>query len=262
MKALTYMQHYQVLINLVKIGNSVDITKIKSDLSYASLMICFLLKELSISRSLIQLFDKSNISSFPSTACYVLCRSMLEIDINAHYISVDPIVRSRLYINYKKVLTKKQMDVCNKNRNSKKADWQYASNMEWNEYWEKREIKVKEEYEIIRSSYLRKRKNGKDYETNNWAGISIHEMAKEVDHKESYDYFYAFLSLFVHGDIEEIDRYLKVGPNSLKWSDETNEFDVGNVFRNASTFLHCFLTLFGKSFNLWEKQTVDNCWNV
>ena len=263
MKGLTYSQHYTVLCNLVKIAETIPVDKIIEDnLAYKSLMICFLLKELSISRTLITLYNSNDTRFFPASVGYILCRTMLELDINAHYLSKKPIVYSKLYIDYKKILKMKKLDFCKKHLNTKKNDWNIAMNMEWHEYWENIEGTIQEEFNKVVAQYSKPDKKGKKRIYQNWSGKNIRELAEEVDHLESYDYFYTYLSSFIHGDIEEIDRFLKIGKMKLTWSLETNEFDIGNVFRNASTFLHCFLSLFGAQFKLWEKETVDNCWNV
>lgn len=263
MKILTYQQHICVLKKLVNIGETIDVKTLKSeDIAYESIMICFLLQELSIANSLIRLFDEKNAQYYPSTVGYILCRSMLELDINAHYVSRNSKTMAQKYINYKKLITKDRMDVCEKHRNSKKNDWNYALNVEWNEYWKVRKSNIDDEYLKVISEYTRTSKKGKSVIFSNWSGKNIREMAEIVDHQESYDYFYAFLSSFVHGDIEEIDRFLRIKNESLIWTIKTNEFDIGNVFRHAATFLHCFLGLFGKVFSIWDKSYVDECWNV
>ncbi len=263
MKALTFEQHISVLKNLIKIGKNVDIKRIETEnISYKSIMICFLLQELSISNSLIRLYDSVNPQYYPSTVGYVMCRSMLEIDINAHYISERPTERSRQYIFYKKVIKKNRMEVCKKHLNTKKEDWKYALNMEWDDCWDDEKETIDREYEEVIGNYSRKTRKGKNIEFSNWSGKSIREMAENVDHLESYDYFYTFLSSFVHGDIEEIDRFLRINQESMIWTLQTDEFDIGNVFSNASTFFHCLLSLFGEKLKIWDKEIVDKCWEV
>jgi hypothetical protein len=85
-------------------------------------------------------------------------------------------------------------------------------------------------------------------------------MASEVDHIEAYDVFYSELSLFTHADVRLADRYLQHRPDGPIWSQKANEFDVGNVFRHAASFLTCNLELFGNQFNIWTEAEVSDCW--
>ena len=87
-------------------------------------------------------------------------------------------------------------------------------------------------------------------------------MAQEVDHLEAYDIFYSELSSFAHLDVHSADRFLKCPPNGPVWSQRANEYDVGNVFRHAASFLTCYLGLFGREFQMFSEVEVKNCWNV
>jgi hypothetical protein len=89
-------------------------------------------------------------------------------------------------------------------------------------------------------------------------------MAKEVDHVEAYDIFYADLSSFAHVNVMLANRFLRlkglVDGDGPGWSQRANEYDVANTFRYAATFLTCFLELFGKTFGLWNAEQVRVCW--
>ncbi len=87
-------------------------------------------------------------------------------------------------------------------------------------------------------------------------------MAKEVNHAEAYDIFYAELSSFAHINIRLADRFLQTREDGLIWSQRASEFDFGNVFRHAATFLTCYLELFAEQFGTWEKNEVQNCWEL
>jgi hypothetical protein len=87
-------------------------------------------------------------------------------------------------------------------------------------------------------------------------------MAIEVDHEEAYDIFYAELSSFTHVDVNLANRFLRIGPDGLSWSQRPSQFDVGNVFRYAAIFLTCFLELFAEKFDVWSKDEVRKCWDV
>lgn len=48
----------------------------------------------------------------------------------------------------------------------------------------------------------------------------------------------------------------------MSWSQRAREFDVGNVFRHAASFLTCNLELLGQQFGVWDPRAVEECWNV
>ena len=96
----------------------------------------------------------------------------------------------------------------------------------------------------------------------NWSGKTIREMAVAVQHEEAYDVFYSELSSFAHIDVRVANRFLRLAPGEISWSQRSREFDVGNVFRHASSFLTCYLEFFGRQFGVWDSETVRRCWQV
>ena len=87
-------------------------------------------------------------------------------------------------------------------------------------------------------------------------------MAKEVDHEEAYEIFYAELSSFTHADVRLANRFLHIRPNGLTWSQRMSPYDVGNVFRYAAMFLTCYLELFAEQFCSWNKNDIRDSWNI
>ena len=90
----------------------------------------------------------------------------------------------------------------------------------------------------------------------------MHQMAIDVAHEEAYDVFYTELSSFTHADVRLANRFLRLRSDGMSWSQRSREFDVGNVFRHAASFLTCYLNLFGKQFGVWEATTIERCWDV
>ena len=87
-------------------------------------------------------------------------------------------------------------------------------------------------------------------------------MAKEVDHTEAYDTFYADLSSFTHVNVEMANRLLRLGDGKATWTQRASEFDVGSVFRYPAIFLSCFLEFFGQEMRAWEREAVTACWDI
>jgi len=150
------------------------------------------------------------------------------------------------------------MDACAKHRQSKNPQWREAMDLVWQKVWAPEEDEINTRYEQDRSRF--ESAGGRAFR--NWSGKSIRKMAVEADHEEACDIFYAELSSFAHGRVELANRFLRSPPDGLSWSQRPTEFDVGNVFRHAATFLTCFLELFGEQFRRWTKEDVHNCWNV
>ena len=260
-KLLTVEQHQEVLSRLRDLARSVDESKAPDECpEYVSLMVCFLLHIMSAADSLLRLRDSCSNEWFPVSVGYIIARSMFEADITAHYISQAPKERAQQYILYERVLYKHAMEACNKHRTSNDTQWRESMNLVWNEHWLERESKINHDYNEVRHQYELKTKNGKVRPFHNWSGKSIKQMAKEVFHEEAYDRFYSELSSFTHADIHLANRFLHLRPDGMWWSQSASEFDVGNVFRYAATFLTCYLKLFGEKFDVWEASTVDDCW--
>jgi len=145
------------------------------------------------------------------------------------------------------------MDFCKKHRNSQDPQWRESSVLEWQHRFEKEESKINENYNKIKGLFVSEKK---------WSGKDLYQMAIDVDHQEAYESFYSKLSTHAHPTIKMADRYLKIKPNGLVWSLQSNELEVGDVFSNVASFLTCFLTLYSKEFKTWKEEDVIKCWNV
>lgn len=259
---LTVDQHKEVLRRLVDLGK----TKVNgipyddSDLGYVSLMVCFLLQNLSASETLLRISSSFGDEWYPVTAGYTIARTMFEVDVTAHYITKAPTERVPQYINYSAILNKHAMDVCKKHRGSKDPQWREAMDLLWQNHWANRESEIERKYNIVIPQFTRTDKKGKISPFQNWAGITIRQMASEVDHAEAYDIFYSELSSFTHADVHLADRYLQRRPDGLVWSQKAKEYDVGNVFRHAASFLTCNFELFGHQFKTRTEAEVSDCW--
>lgn len=263
---LTVEEHIEVLENLVSFVrehiNNNNIPVHKAGLEYTSLMVCFLLENLSASDVLLNLYKRYSKEWFPSTIGYIIVRPMFEIDVNSHYISKDPKLYSRKFIDFGKILKKQQMNGVQKHINTRDAQWREGMQMIWDEYWNKRKSKIEDDYNSVKSQFEKRDKKGRIMIFSNWSGKKLREMAVDVNHEEAYDIFYSDLSSFVHADVHLADRFLKRDNSGLVWSQRQDEFDVGSVFRYADIFLACFLELFGDQFTLWDKKDVRWCWEV
>ena len=254
-KGLTYEQHRHVLSKLVRLGNLTAIKRPhKSGIEYTSLMVCFLKHNVTSAECLLALYNSFG-NNFPATVGYTIVRPMFEIDVIAHYITLDPTARARQYIDYGRVIEKQQMDAWGKHRHSEKPDWNEGMNMAWDNYWAQRESDINSQFHSVRFKF---EKNNKLFR--NWSGKNIKEMAVAVDHEEAYNIFYADLSSFTHADVRLADRFLSLNSTGISWTSLPKPFDIGGVFRYADIFLTCFLSLFGKEFDLWTKEEVEKCW--
>ncbi|MGD0830922.1 MAG: DUF5677 domain-containing protein [Terracidiphilus sp.] len=259
---LTVDQHKDVLRRLVDFGKTRvnGIPYGDADLGYFSLMSCFLLQNLSAAETLLRISSSFGDEWYPATVGYTVARTMFEVDVTAHYITKSPAECVHQYIDFTAILNKKEMDACNKHRNSKKPGWQEPMESLWQNYWANRESEIERKYKIAIPQFTRTDKKGKNSVFQNWSGKTIHQMASEVDHTEAYDVFYSELSSFAHADVRLADRYLQCRPDGPVWSQKAREFDVGNVFRHAANFLTCHLELFGKQIKTWTEAEVANCW--
>jgi len=259
-RILTSDQYINILDKLFKLGISAEIKKIhKNGPEYTSLMVCFLNHNLKSAECLLKLSNSFEKRYFPTTVGYTIVRPMFEIDVNAHYISKDPIIRAHQYIEYDYIVKKRQMDACTKHMNSNKPDWREGMEMTWKDDWSDIQQEINSKFDLVHSRFEKVTKNGKHILYNNWSGKSIREMAIEVDHEEAYDIFYADLSSFTHVDVRLADRFLRLNRSGMSWSTEAKYYDINSVFRYADIFLSCFLSLFGKTFDLWCDKEVHKC---
>lgn len=263
-KALTSAEYQQVVNRLIILADSANgKTRYHSTGPvYTSLMVCFLLHNTVSAKSLLNLCKTFGSEWFPVTVAFAIVRTMFEVDVTAHYIAQSPIERSQQYINFEHVLNKRKMDAYDKHRNSNDPQWRETMDFAWQEYGESKQAKINKEYEAIRHSFEAVNNRGKAIPFQNWAGMSIRQMAIEVNHEEAYDVMYTELSSYTHVDVRLANKFLRFEQNGLSWSQGSREFDIGNVFRHAATFYTCFLELFATQFNVWNKNDLDSCWNI
>ncbi|MDD5111445.1 MAG: DUF5677 domain-containing protein [Candidatus Altiarchaeota archaeon] len=219
----------------------------------------FLLHNISAAESLIRLNESFGSEWFPVTVGYAIVRPMFEIDVTAHYISQSPSVRAHQYIEFGSVLRYNKMQAVKKHQNSREPSWKEAMEMVWKHEYLEKEPCILQRYEAVLPNFSSTSSKGRIIPFHNWSGLKLREMAAAVKHEESYDIFYSDLSSFTHADVSLADRFLKFDNDGLVWSMRANELDVGFVFRYATIFLSCFLTLFGKQFGTWKEKDVIVC---
>lgn len=260
---LTADQHRQVLSRLLALSKTLEGLPVRqADATYASLMVSFLMHNISAAESILCLWSSFGAEWFPTTVSYLIARSMFEADVTAHYITQAPSDRARQYVLFENILNKQEMDACSKVRRSSDPQWREAMDAMWSSHWASKEQEVLSKYGEVRHLFEASRKTGKADPSRNWSGKSIRQMAIEVAHEEAYDIFYSELSSFTHADVRLANRFLRLPSGHLFWSMRAKEFDVGNVFRHAASFLTCYLTLFGQQFDLWRAEDVEKCWAV
>ena len=261
---LTVKQHQEVLRRLLGLakGRPGEIPIHSAGLGYSSLMICFLLHNLSAAETLLRILESFGDAWFPVTVGYAMARTMFEADVTAHHISQMPAERARQYIEFGALLKKRQMDACLEHCQSKDPQWREAMELVWQHHWAPRQADVLSKFDAVVSQFRRVNKSGKEIVFQNWSGKTVRQMAAEVDHLEAYDTFYAELSSFTHVDVRLADRFLHNRPDGPLWSQRAEEGDVGNVFRYAASFLTCYLELFGRQFKTGSEGEVQKCWQV
>lgn len=261
---LTVGQHQEVVRRLVNLGRDRNsrIASHSEGFEYTSLMICFLLHNLSSAEVLLRLSTSFGKEWFPVTVGYTVVRTMFEADVTAHYITQNPRELARRYVDYGAVLNKHRLDACIAHRKSSNPQWRDAMDLVWQNHWLPRHTAVNEKFDAVVNQFVRTNRKGKKTISTNWSGKTLRQMAEEVNHAEAYDIFYAELSSFTHVDVHLADRFLKVQTGSPEWSQRADEFDVGNVFRYAATFLTCYLELFGEQFRTWSNVEVEECWTA
>lgn len=261
---LTAEQHQQVLRRLLDLARSRadKISFHPAGVEYTSLMLCFLMHNLSAGETLLRILGSFGDAWFPVTVGYAVTRTMFETDVTAHYLSQAPAERARQYIEFGAVLNKRQMDACAEHRRSKDSQWREAMELVWQHHWAPRQADVLKKFDAVAPRFRRLNKTGKQADFQNWSGKTVRQMAAEVDHLEAYDVFYAELSSFTHVDIHLADRFLHVRPDGPVWSQRAEEGDVGNIFRHAASFLTCYLELFSREFKTWSEPEAAKCWEL
>lgn len=258
MKFLTTDEHREVVKRLVALAKEHKGCRAhEAGTEYTSLMVCFMMHSVGAAESLLALHDLFSNDWFPATTGYLIARSLFEIDVNAHYLSADPTARSARYIAFEHVIRKNTLEAIERHRVSAASSWQKGLQLMYNMEYAPRKTKIEADYDCVRAQF----ESAKGKRANNWASKSIREMAIEVDHLEAYDIFYADLSAFTHVNVMLANRFLRLKEDGPMWSMRANEFDVGIVFRYTAIFMSCFLELFGKQFDLWDKARVMACWD-
>jgi len=262
-KALTNEQHTRVLQNLVGLARSIQEATPhyhSAGAEFTSLMVCFLMHNLSVAQSLLKLLEAFGEDFFPTTLGYVVTRSMFEADVNAHYIAQDPVERSRRFVDFEAVLEKRQMDRWERHRASTDPGWREAMDIAWSNEWLPRKPEIERKFAVVQGQYQRSSSKGKVRSFANWSGKSLRELAVLVNHEEAYDVFYSDLSSFAHVDVRLANRFLRIKPDGLSWTQRAQQPDVGGVIRYAAIFLDCSLRLFGEVFGSWDGSAVQACW--
>lgn len=251
--------HRRVLHALTACGQGIKgVRPHAAGLEYTSLMSSFLMHNISGARSLLALYEAMGVEWFPVTVGYAVARTMFEVDVTAHYIARQPQERASQYILFEHVLNKKAMDACGKHQRSGDPSWREAMEIEWRTKWAEREQEVNAKFTDVAPSFTGK--NGRPFQ--NWSGKTIRQLAAEVAHEEAYDTFYFGLSSFIHADVNMANRFLRLRPDGPSWTQRADQHDVGGVLHDASSFLTCFLKLFGSQFGVWDNAAIDACWDI
>ncbi len=150
------------------------------------------------------------------------------------------------------------LDAVVRHKNSPNASWREGMTLTYDNEYAGRKTRIEAEYARVRSKFT----DAKGKLFRSWSGKSIREMAREVDHLEAYDIFYGDLSSFTHVNVALANRFLRVEPEKIGWSQRATEYDVANVFRYAATFLTCLLEHLGPQLGTWTAQAVRDCWDI
>src|SRR6185312_9499049 len=171
MKYLTTAEHREVVRRLVTLAKSFQGCERPHDagLEYTSLMLCFMMHGVESAESLLTLHDRYQDEWFPATTGYVVARSLFEVDVNAHYISGDPRVRSRRYIDFEHVIQKNTFEAIERHRASASSSWREGLQLAYNLEYAPRKPQIDANYNRVRSQF----ENAKRKRATNWAGISI-----------------------------------------------------------------------------------------
>lgn len=261
MKYLTTDEHRIVVERLARLPALASQVRIhQAGLEYTSLMMCFLMHSKGAADSLLAMHKLFGDEWFPATTGYIVARSLFEVDVTSHYIAADPVTRSQRYIDFEHVIRKNTLEAVERHRASPNSSWREVMQMMYTMEYAPKKAKIEADYEGVKAAF----EDPKGRRAKSWSGKSIYAMAKEVDHLEAYDIFYADLSAFTHVNVMLANRFLRL--RGLKsggpaWTQRAAELDVASVFRYTATFLTCFLQLFGKQFATWDDAKVMECWD-
>lgn len=222
---------------------------------YTSLMMCFG-SHIYVSIGALLHLKKHFEECFPTTVGFVILRTMFEVLIEAHYISKDPKARVDAYIDYGTVLNYQRYERFKKYQDSGNELLRFWIKSQLNTLGNK---KVDESFQKIKTNFEYKDKHGKRKLFQNWAGKSLKDKAREVDHELEYDHYYTNFSNFTHANIKLADRFLKFGETGSYWSIKAEDSDVGFIFLYASELFACYLSLMNKQFNLGIEYEINDC---
>ena len=258
---MTEEQHLEVLDRLISLRRIAKNTPVHpAGIPYTSLMICFLMHQITAAESLKSLYQSTGPDWFPRTVGFAIVRPVFEVDINAHYITQSPSERSLRFIDYSNVLTFNQMQKVKLHRGSSKPTWKESMTFLWEHEYTNREKQIENGFNRVMATFGSSDSKNQIKVSHNWSGLSIKEMARQVDHVEAYDVFYSDLSSYTHADVHLADSFLHLSNEGNRWTIRAHEEDFAFVARYAITFLDCFLTLFGTQFKSWSTNDVSSAW--
>lgn len=256
LKYLNEEQHIKVVSNLIDFQQRINPNKThKAGIPYTSLMNSFLAHNMASATSLVRLRMDAN-EWFPASVGYAIARTMFEVNINAHYISLDPEKRSNQYIQFEHVLKYQLMNNYKELSRIPNSQWEEI----WIAQWRDKEIEITSRFNQVKSMFTHKTCKRSIFRK--WSDLSLWEMAKEVDHSEAYKTMYEELCSYSHADVNLANKYIRLNPKGITWTQKSKYFERANVFRYVATFLTCFLELYGKELGGWSEDEVRECWNV
>jgi len=257
MKFLTVEEHREVVVRLVSLAETMkELSCHSAGWTYTAVMAGLFGHSVVSAQSVLRLGHAFPEGWYPASVGMNIARSMFEVDITAHYITNDPEKRAEQYVKFGSILRKRGMDACLRYRNSTDTSWKTTMAMEYEHHWRHIECDVNVDYAHVCASGIKS-----DYRS--WSGKSIKQMAREVDHLEAYDIFYADLSAIAHVSVPLITDFLQKGIDGVRTiTTRSSEGNVGNVYRYTATFFTCLLELFGKQFAVWSDEDVSQCWEV
>ena len=256
LKFLDEEQHIQVVENLIDFEGRINPNEIhEAGIEYTSLMNSFLAHNMASAKSLIVLRRSEN-EWFPVSVGYAIARTMFEVNINAHYISQDPKKRSNQYIQFEHVLKYQLMKNYKELRTIPNSQWKEI----WIHQWSDQEPEINNRFSQVKSMFTHK--TGKKSIFRKWSDLSLWKMAEEVNHSEAYMTMYEELCSYSHADVNLANKYIRLNPTGITWTQKSKYIERANVFRYVATFLTCFLELYGKQLGGWSEDEVRECWNI
>ena len=151
MKYLTVDEHRKVVERLLTMVKSHEgIRTHPAGLEYTSLMMCFMLHSTGAAESLLTLHHRYGDEWFPATTGYVIVRSLFEVDVNAHYISREPVERSRRYIEFEHVIRKNALEAIERHRASMDPSWREAMQLMMTESMPRERLRLR----LITTAYI------------------------------------------------------------------------------------------------------------